>query len=210
MELKKNFKNIIIRNLILAILLVVVLVFGISWWLNVYTRHGESVEIPKVKDMKLEAAKPLFEASGLSYQVIDSTYNKTVRPGTIIETIPPVGSRVKRGRTIYIRLNSYSAGMISIPDVRDVSQRQATAMLKALGFENINTRWVAGPYRDLVIGLEYQGRALQIKDKLPANAALTLLVSQGSNTDDSVDPGAYHTPAQTGSTNDDSDTPLDF
>jgi len=187
MKWEKIYKNIIFRNLVLAILLMVVLVLGISWWLKIYTHHGDSVEVPNVKAMRLDVAKPLFETNELSYQVIDSTYNKTVSPGTIIETIPPVGSKVKRGRTIFIRLNSYTAGMISIPDVRDVSQRQATAMLKALGFEKINTRWVEGQFRDLVIGLEYQGRILQIKEKVPANAVLTLLVSQGNNLNEPVD-----------------------
>ena len=209
MGFEKLFKNIIVKNLILVILLFVVLVFGISLWLNAYTRHGESVEIPNVKAMKLETAKPLFEAHDLSYQIIDSTYNKMVSPGTIIETIPPVGSKVKKGRTIYIRLNSYSAGMISIPDVRDVSQRQATAMLKALGFEKILTRWMEGPYRDLVIGLEYQGRTLQIKDKVPIDAVLTLLVSRGSNTDEQMD-SLNNFPVQGKKTNEESDTPLDF
>jgi len=209
MEFGNFFKNVIVKNLILAILLFIVVFFGISWWLNVYTRHGELVEIPNVKALKLETARPLFEAKDLFYQVIDSTYNKTVSPGTIIETIPPVGSKVKRGRTIYIRLNSYSAGMISIPDVRDVSQRQATAMLKALGFEKILIRWVEGPYRDLVIGLEYQGRGLQIKDKVPAEAVLTLLVSAGNSTDNSMD-SLPNVPVQSGKTNDNSDTPLDF
>jgi len=209
MGLEKLYKNIIIKNLILVILLFVVLAFGISWWLNAYTRHGKSVEIPNVKALRLETARPLLEANDLSYQIIDSTYNKSVSPGTIIETIPPVGSKVKRGRVIYIRLNSYSAGMISVPDVKDVSQRQATAMLKALGFEKILIRWVEGPYRDLVKGLEYQGRALQIKDKVPADAVLTLLVSEGSGTDDQMDP-SNDIPGQDGKTNEDSDTPLDF
>jgi len=205
MGLEKLYKSVIVKNLVLVILLVVALVFGLSWWLNAYTRHGESVEIPNVKTLKLEAAKPLFETNNLYYHVIDSTYNKMVSPGTIIETIPPVGSKVKRGRTIYIRLNSYLAGMIPIPDVRDVSQRQATAMLKALGFEKINTKWVDGQYHDLVIGLEYKGQILQIKDKVPADAVLTLLVSLGSNTGESMD-SSNNISIQ----DEDSDTPLDF
>ncbi|MDR2621552.1 MAG: PASTA domain-containing protein [Dysgonamonadaceae bacterium] len=181
MGLEKIFKNVIIKNLLLVILFFGILVSGISVWLNAYTNHGESVEIPNVKALKPEVAKPLFEARELSYQVIDSTYNKTISPGTIIETIPPAGSKVKKGRTVYVRLNSYSAGMISIPDVMDVSHRQATAMLKALGFEKIETRWVEGHFRDLVIGVEYKGQTLQIKEKVPANAVLTLLVSSGSS-----------------------------
>jgi beta-lactam-binding protein with PASTA domain len=177
----------IIKNLLLVIIVLAVLVSGVSIGLNIYTNHGESVEIPNVKSMRPEIAKSLFEAQELSYQIIDSTYNKAVSPGTIIETIPPTGSKVKKGRTIYIRLNSYSAGMISIPDVGDLSQRQATAMLKALGISKIDVKWVSGNYRDLVVGLEYRGQPLQIKDKVPANATVTLLVASGSEPQDSIE-----------------------
>jgi hypothetical protein len=209
MGLEKIFKNTIIKNLLLVIIFFVALAFGISLWLNAYTHHGESVEIPDVKALKLEVAKPLFEAKELSYQVIDSTYNKSVSPGTIIETIPPVGSKVKKGRTIYIRLNSHSAGMISVPDVRDVSQRQATAMLKALGFERIETRWVEGAYRDLVVGLEYRGQELQIRDKVPANAVLTLLVSSGNSVNELLD-FTDEIPVESEEIPEESDTPFDF
>lgn len=170
----------ILINLLLFIIVLAGLVGGCLIWLDSYTSRGESVEIPNVKSMKLEVARPLFEAQELFWQVIDSTYNKTARPGTIIETIPPIGSKVKKGRTIYIRLNSHSAGMITIPDVVNLSQRQATAMLKTLGLEKIEIKWVHGNYRDLVVGLEYQGRPLQIKDKVPVNATIMLLVSSES------------------------------
>ena len=170
----------IIKNLLFAVIVVIVLILGVSIWLNAYTNHNKSVEIPNVKSMKLEMAGSLFEAHELSCQVIDSTSNKAFRPGTVIETIPPIGSKVKKGRTIYIRLNSYSAGKIAIPDVKDLSQRQATAMLKALGLEKIEIKWVPGKYRDLVVGVEYRGRLLQIKDKVPVNAIITLLVSSGN------------------------------
>jgi hypothetical protein len=179
-KIQMNILKNIILNLILAVVIVVVLALSIAIWLNVYTGQGESVEIPNVKSMKPEVAQPLFEARELYCQIIDSTYDKTVRPGTIIETIPPVGSKVKKGRTIYIRLNSHSAGMVLIPDVRDLSQRQATIMLNTLGLKHIDIKWVPGIYRDLVVGLEYRGRRLQIKDQVPDGAIVTLLVSSGS------------------------------
>ncbi|MDR2692242.1 MAG: PASTA domain-containing protein [Dysgonamonadaceae bacterium] len=174
----------ILANLLLVIIVSAGLVWGCLTWLDAYTSRGESVEIPNVKSMKPEVARPLFDAQELFWQVIDSTYNKTVRPGTIIETIPPIGSRVKKGRTIYIRLNSHSAGLISIPDVVNLSQRQATTMLKTLGLETIEIKWVHGNYHDLVVGLEYQGRPLQIRDKVPVNATVTLLVSSESVADE--------------------------
>lgn len=177
----------VITNLLFAVIVLVVLVWGVSIWLNAYTNRNESVEIPNVKSMKMEVARPLFEACELSCQVVDSTSNKAFSPGTIIETIPPVGSKVKKGRTVYIRLNSCSAGKIAIPDVRDLSQRQATAMLKTLGLGKIEIEWVPGKYRDLVVGVEYRGRLLQIKDQVPVNAVITLLVSSGTTANEQDD-----------------------
>ncbi|MDR1632150.1 MAG: PASTA domain-containing protein [Dysgonamonadaceae bacterium] len=202
-------KNII-KHLLLVIIVSGILVWGVSIWLNVYTNHGESVEIPNVKSMKLDAAQPIFEAKELSCQVIDSTYNKTVSPGTIIETIPPIGSKVKKGRTIYIRLNSYSAGMISIPDdfwnskSKNLSPRRATTMLKASGLGKIEIKWVQD-HRDLVVGLEYQGRQLQIGDKVPDNATVTLLVGSGSAANEQNE-----VPVTNEETTEDSDNPFDF
>lgn len=183
------FKNVIIRNLLLVILFSAGLAFGISKWLNTYTRHGESVEIPDVKSMKPEVAQSFFDALELTYQVIDSSYNKKLTPGTIIQTLPPAGSRVKKGRTVYFRLNASSAGTTVIPDVRDVSYRQATAMLRTLGFERIETRQVKGYFRDLVVGVEYRGQELQINEPVPVNAVLTLLVGSGRgvNPQDSIE-----------------------
>jgi hypothetical protein len=101
--------------------------------------------------------------------------------------------------------------MISIPDVRDVSQRQAVAVLNSLGFKKVETKWVEGAYRDLVVGLEYRGRALQIKDKVPADAILTLLVSSGNSESeqaDSLNLDGILIPDE--EIEEESDTPLDF
>ncbi|MDR0733762.1 MAG: PASTA domain-containing protein [Dysgonamonadaceae bacterium] len=193
----------IIKNLLLAVAILFVLSLGTSIWLNVYTRHGESVEIPNVKTMSPEAAQPFFEARKLSYRVIDSTYNEAFVPGTIIETIPPAGSKVKKGRTIYLRINSHSAGTVLLPDLVDLSQRQAVSMLKSLGLEKIQIEWVPENYRDLVVGVEYRGALLQAGDKVPVSATVTLLVGSGT-------PAEEDETSPNEETTEDFDNPLDF
>lgn len=172
------------KHVLLAVTILAVLVFAVSWWLTDYTRQGDSVTIPNVISMKPEVAQAHLEIHDLLWQIVDSSYNKSFKLGTVIKTIPPTGSTVKKGRTIYIWLNSSSAGMISIPNVWDVSQRQATAMLKTLGVGQIEIKPVPGMHRGLVVGVEYKGFALHIKDKVPVNATVTLLVSTGVPTDE--------------------------
>jgi beta-lactam-binding protein with PASTA domain len=172
-------KHIIIANLLLAIIILVVLTTILMFWLDSYTNHGKAVEVPDVKGLKPEVAAAIFQERELSYAVIDSQFIKNALPGTILETIPPTGTSVKKGRTIYLTVNSFSAQLLVIPDVIDISQRQASSMLKSIGFESIQEKLVPGAYRDLVVGLETRGKTLSIGDKVPANAPLTLLISSG-------------------------------
>ena len=68
------------------------------------------------------------------------------------------------------------------------SVRQAQAKLIAAGFKLTENRMVSGE-KDWVYGVIYQGRQLQIGDKAPIGATLTLMVGDGvqSTATDSVD-----------------------
>lgn len=179
MNVQKIFNNIYVWNILAAIVVLVILVFITLGWLDKYTRHGESVEIPDIKGLTIENADPFFRAKNLQYQIIDSVFNRNAAPGTVVETVPPIGTRVKEGRTIYVTLNSFSSQSLIVPEVSDYSQRQAIAVLKSVGFENVEIKIVPGAYRDLVVGLERQGVPLDAGERVPITASLTLLVSSG-------------------------------
>ncbi|MDR1561488.1 MAG: PASTA domain-containing protein [Dysgonamonadaceae bacterium] len=177
--LKSIFFNIYAKNLIIAAVLFIILCFAALKWLDDYTQHGDSVEIPDVKGLTVELAEPVFAGRNLVYQVIDSAFHKNFPPGGIIETIPSAGAKVKKGRTIFLRINSKDAQLTSIPDVEGSSQRQALAILHSLGFEKITVGLVPGQFRDLVVGIEIDGRKIQSGEKAPLDIPITLLVSSG-------------------------------
>jgi beta-lactam-binding protein with PASTA domain len=181
MNRKEFFNNIYIRNLLGLILVTVVLISGVMLWLNIYTRHGKSVKVPDVKGISVEKAKPFFAKSNLNYSVVDSVYIRNAVPGSIAETTPPVGSPVKSGRTVYLKVNAWLPQLIAAPDVKDASQRQSLAMLRSLGFENVTVKPVPGAYRDLVMGLESKGSPVAPGQRIPADTPLSLLVSSGSD-----------------------------
>jgi beta-lactam-binding protein with PASTA domain len=183
MKILSFFTNIFIRNLIAACILLVVLSVVVLRWLDAYTHHGESIEIPEVKGMQVAIADPLFTAKELLYVINDSTFDKRVNPGSIIETDPPVGTKVKKGRTIYLTINSVMAQKVTIPEVKDLSQRQAIAILRSIGFERVEVKRVPGIYQNLVIGIESKGRTIEAGERLTLETSLTLLVSSGSRGD---------------------------
>ena len=179
MKIPNFFMNVYVRNLLLALAVVLLLVFIVLNWLDAYTKHGKEVVVPEVKGMQVAAASLFFKKATLNYIVIDSVFFKNQPVGSIIETVPPIGTRVKEGRTIYLTINSGTAHMLIVPAVKDISQRQALAMLTSVGFESVQVKLVPDAYRDLVLGLENRGSSLSPGDRIPADTPLTLLVSSG-------------------------------
>ena len=181
MEKRSLFRNVFIRNLLGLILVTVLLAVGVLFWLNFYTQHGKAVVVPDVKGLSVDKADPFFVRNHLNYSVVDSVFSKNATPGTIAETTPKVGSKVKEGRTVYLKINAYLPQLITLPDIKDSSQRQALAMLNSLGFENIEIKMVPGVYEGLVVGLENKGVSVEAGQRVPLNASLSLLVSSGSD-----------------------------
>jgi len=176
-------KNIFVKNIFFAILVSIVLFSGLNWWLNKYTRHGQAVVVPDVKGLSVSEAAAFFNNSNLRYEVVDSVYNKGVKPGSIIETVPTAGTKVKEQRNIYITINAYSSRTSIIPEVKDQSLRQAIAKLNAVEFKNIQIKRIPAPWKDLVIGLEHKGRKVNAGERLPLDSKLVLLVSDGGSQD---------------------------
>ena len=130
----KLIKNPYVLNLLLAVVVACALIYGTLVWLDKYTRHNEAVVVPDVKGLKIEEAAEFFKNNNLRYNVIDSVFSKDVDPGAIVELVPSAGSKVKEGRIVFITVNALTSQMATIPEVEDLSFRQAYALLKARGF----------------------------------------------------------------------------
>jgi len=61
-------------NLIAMIVVVIGAVWGTLHWLDNYTRHGQSVTVPNVKGLPLQAAENEINKLGLNAIAIDSNY----------------------------------------------------------------------------------------------------------------------------------------
>ena len=166
-------------NLIAMMAVVILLLFGVLKWLDVYTRHGEAVVVPDVKGMTVGEAEMLLRNHGLVCVVSDSNYVKNKPAGSILELNPSAGQKVKEGRTIYLTINTLDVPLRLVPDVADNSSvRQAQAKILAAGFKLSENELISGE-KDSVYGVKYKGRQLNMRDKVPVGATLTLLVGDG-------------------------------
>lgn len=163
-------------NIMAMIVAVVAVIYGTLFWLDSYTRHGESHIVPNVKRKTIEEAGNILTSQRMKYVIVDSTYVKGAPAGMVLEQTPVAGSRVKEGRSIYLTITTTSVPLIQLPDIIDNSSvRQAAAKLKSMGFKLTEPELIPGE-QDWVYGIKYRGKELQSGDKVPHESLLTLCI----------------------------------
>ncbi|MDD3321514.1 MAG: PASTA domain-containing protein [Paludibacter sp.] len=185
---KETFGGFVLKNVLLALLIFVALVWGILIGVDYYTHHGEAEIIPDLRGSYVEEAAVVLAKQGLYPMVIDSVYDREKQLGTIIEQIPPANSTVKRNRPIYLIVNSLQVRKVPMPDVNDVSYRQADAMLKSIGLYVSNVEYTPSEYKDLVTDVKYNGVSILSGTRLPEGSAVVLVVGSGLGNNNSIVP----------------------
>jgi beta-lactam-binding protein with PASTA domain len=175
-------------NLLAMVLVVIALLFGVNYALELYTHHGEGIKVPKIEGMLYSNARSMVEAEGLNIMVSDSGYNKKMPADCILAQNPGAGTMVKSGHTVYVTVNSPSSPTFAIPDVVDNSSfREAEAKLMAIGFKLEPPQYVSGE-KDWVYGILCKGRRVSTGDHISIDTPLTLMIGSGTyESDEDVD-----------------------
>jgi len=179
MSLKKFLANRIFWiNLLVAVVLVSAIIAFTLGRLKNYTHHGISYSVPNLSGMTYDEAKEVAEATRLKVELLDSVYDKTVRPGAVVDQVPKANQQVKEGRLIYLTINANEAEMVAIPKLTDISFRQAQVLLENCGLTIDSISYQPSEYTDLVLNV-YQGeKELAEGDKLEKGSSVMLVVGQ--------------------------------
>ena len=93
-------------NIIAMIIVIVVAVFGTLWGLDLLYTPRRIVCSANVKNKNLDQAQLLLNQQFMQGIVIDSNYVKELPAGIVLDQAPAGGLRVKKGRTIYLTINT--------------------------------------------------------------------------------------------------------
>ena len=173
----------ILKRFLLAIIIFIAVGWAALFAIDFYTHHGESEKVPQLQGLYVEEAELMLKNQQLYPQVIDSVFVRGKKLGTIIDQIPAAGSSVKQNRPIYLIINSRQMRQVPLPDVNDVSYRQADAMLKAIGLKVSSVQYSPSEYKDLVIAVKYRGRTIEAGTRIPEGSSLILIVGSGLGTE---------------------------
>jgi len=173
------FSKTFLKNILLAAGLILVLALSTIFFLKFYTRHGESLTVPEIKGLSYEEAKVILERKGLRYVIRDSVYFEDMKKNSITEQDPLADSKVKEGRIIYLTINSSIPPKVKMPNLVDVSYRQAQVILESMGLKMGEVIFRPGMVENVVIEQRYNGRKIPVDELVDKGSKIDLVVESG-------------------------------
>ena len=90
----------------IAIVCLLLFVFGLKFWLGVTTNHNQKIQVPNLHKLTLVEVERTLKELDLDYKIIDSaSFNPAYPKKSVIEQTPEAGDFVKEKRKIYLTLN---------------------------------------------------------------------------------------------------------
>lgn len=162
-------------NILIVIALTLLFLTGLSMWLDSYTRHSERVDVPSLIGIPADDAARYLEQAGLKSMVIDSVY-ADARPGSVVEQMPTASLPVKKGRIVYLTINSIGVRKVKMLEVREGGSRQALSTLRSLGFVVDSVKQVASEMDDLVLSVSADGVEMEPGVEYPVGTRVVVRV----------------------------------
>ena len=179
--LKFVFSKALLVNIILAILLLYLGFVSIDHYLDAYTKHGDSITVPDLSGYTVEELDEVLRGKNLRYAISDSIFNPKKKKGTIIDQHPKAETQVKENRKIYLTINSKIKQRVAVPDVADVSLKQALSILETYGIKIKNKIYVPSELQGNVLRLENAGEEITPGTMIDRGSALDIVIGQGQS-----------------------------
>lgn len=193
MNFKSFFSNWIVKNLLLAALILAVLIVGAGFLLKVMTRHNEEIRVPDFSNMTVSEARTAALAHNVRVEVTDSVYLKRMARGTVYRQVPEAGSHVKKGRRISLTINSVLPQRITMPNLIGYSTRQAKAELSSRGLNLGKLIYVNDIATNNVLAQIYNNMEIEPGAPVESESTIDLVVGLSGSDNKTYIPTLYGT-----------------
>ena len=174
------FSKVFLRQLGIAFIASCLLLVGVYYGLDKITDNNKHIEVPDFETLSIQEIPEIVERFELRYEVLDSAkFNPNYPPYAVIEQSPKAGSAVKRGRKIYFTLNPSGYRKLKVPNVIQITKRNAETRLTAVGFSLGEISYRDNIGRDMVLEMRYNGEKIQPGMVLPKTSKIDLVLGNG-------------------------------
>ncbi len=171
----KTFRN----HFLLALAASIALLWFSIKALDIYTRHGRTIEVPDLDGMEQKQAEQVLKRMNLRPVINDSIFDTTRDRGSVAAQNPEAGSEVKRNRTIYLTTVAILPEMVAMPDLTDLSFRQAQSLLETYGLNVGTLDYVPNIARNAVLQQKYNQGTIQPGTPVEKGTTIDLVLGTG-------------------------------
>ena len=168
------------KQLFFAALCSVFLFLVIYFGLKIITKHNNYQKVPELRGISLIKLSDILEKEGLRFEIIDSSrYMPSMKPLTVISHIPFAGREVKKNRKIYLTVNPSGYRKITLPNIIQITKRNAVSLLKSVGFEVGEYTYRDNIGKDMVLEVMHDGEIIEPGVLLPKTTKIDLVLGNG-------------------------------
>ncbi len=181
MKILNHFKSrSLIKQVFLMLIVIFLVLFLVYNSLKVYTKHNRYIKVPNLYGTSVDDAITILKDYKLRYEVLDSSkYFINLPNYSIISQIPKENELVKKNRKVYLNVNPKSFQKVSLPNVIQITKRNAETILNALGFKIKSINYIDDIGKDMVLDVKYNGEKMLPGQKIPLNSELDLILGNG-------------------------------
>lgn len=177
-----------LKHLAYSILLFIVIAWVTLMILKMYTRHDQVAVTPNFVGLSMEQVNSLETSKDFELVIVDSIYDYTRTPGSVISQDPLPDTKVKPGRSIYLSLVSYVPEQVSMPALTDLSLRRAKALLQTYGLKLGSVRVVADMAENAVLKVTVNGRTVKPGTPIRKGSIVDLVIGSGKGAGEAAIP----------------------
>lgn len=173
------FSRKLLINLVAAIVVLGLLVFGGFKWLGWYTDHGETITVPDLSGINYTQLQDKIKEYDLRVTIMDSVWDHESPKGVVLEQSPEPEDQVKRNRMIYVTVNAFGTEKVSIPNLEDLSERQAIAKIKSSKLRLGDVIYKPSEGCCYILGWNIKGKQLEPGTLVDRDTKIDLIVGMG-------------------------------
>lgn len=175
------FSKSFLKHLGVALGVFISLIMVIVFALSAYTDHGQTVAVPDLSGLKKENLETTLTPLDLKYAVIDSVYDNKRPKGSIVDQTPVPGFHVKAGRTVYLTVVAMQPQRVKMPNLVDLTLRQATQRLETYGLKVGKTSYQPDIAKNVVLKQLWKGRKIHADSLIVKGSSIELVLGDGLN-----------------------------
>lgn len=167
-----------------------------------YTHHGEAYKVPQLVGLTPSQIEELTTINYFNIEIIDSVFDARQPKGTVLIQEPVAGSLVKKNRTIYLTTVAVLPEQIKMPNLVDLTLRQAKSTIETYGLRLGQVNYVPDIAANAVLAQYHKGKEISAGQELLKGSVIDLKVGQEAGS------GKYQVPFLIGKTKEEAEALL--